>query len=265
MEGVVWFTRLALEEVSEPQPDSVEAAATSTHQPASMEKDSEPQQDEAETTQQPHEPVPLEKADGPESEVATIVQQPTFLEKASEPQQSESEEAKQSASVEKASEPQQAESEETKQPTSLEKVSESHQAEETTSTQQLESMEKASEPQKPESEEATSLATPIQQPESSEKVTSEPGQAESGEGAESQSKSEGGGWVTAYKRQPSSNARIAPEVEDCPFCRIVVKLSTAYEVYRDDGFVCFGDRSPVSTLHYLLVPRKHYQDLRSEV
>ena len=277
-------TEQALEEVSELQLDSEEAAATSTHQPASMEKDSEPQQDEAEATQLPgpHEPVSSEKAreaDEPESEVATLLQKPESLEKASEPQQLESEEAKQpvsveeasepqqpeseeAVSVEKASEPHQAESEETKQPTFVEKASESHQAVEATSTQQPESMEKASEPQESESAEATSLATLTQQPESSEKCTSEPGQAESGEGVESQSKSEGGGWVTAYKRPPSPNVRIAPEVEDCAFCRIVAKVSTVYEVYRDDDFVCFEDRSPVSTLHYLLVPRKHYQDLR---
>ena len=270
--------------------DSEEAAAASTHQPASMEKDSEPQQDkaiddEAEVTQQPgpHEPVSSEKAheaDEPESEVATLLQKPESSEKASEPQQLKSEEAKQPVSVEEASDPQQPESEEavsdvekaseshqtkseeTKQPTFIEKASESHQAVEAISTQQPESMEKASEPQKTESAEATSLATLTQQSDSSEKCTSEPGQAESGEGAESQSKSEGGGWVTAYKRPPSPNVRIAPEVEDCAFCRIVAKLSTAYEVYRDDDFVCFEDRSPVSTLHYLLVPRKHYQDLR---
>ena len=207
-------TEQPLEKVSEPQPESGEAAATSIHQTVSMDKDSE------------HKQVESEESTTPASE------------KVGEPQQHESEEALQPASVEKASEPHQAKTDR-----------------EIASTHQEASVEKASEPQEPESGESTSMVTPTQQPEPSERVN-ESGQTESGEGVGSQ-----GGRVTACEHEPT-NVRVAPEVENCPFCRIVAELSRANEVYRDNDFVCFEDRNPVSALHYLLVPRKHYQDLR---
>ena len=193
------------------------------------------------TTQQPLEEVGEPQ---PESEEAAWTQQSESLEKKiSEPQRPESEEAtpiQQPVSSQKANEPQQSESEVA------------------TSTQQSVSLEKSNEPQKSESEEAASMATPTQQPGSSEKV-SEPQQAsESGKEADSLNRE---GQVTEHEHTPT-NVRVAPEVDNCPFCRIVVQLARAYEVYRDHDFVCFEDRSPVSTHHYLLVPRKHYQDLR---
>ena len=197
-----------------------------------------------------------------ESEETTSTQQPVSLETAGEPQESESEEATSTQQPVSSSEPEQPESESTsQQPKSFEKDNEPQQpeSEKVTSTQQPVSLEKVSEPQKPEPEEATSMATSTQQSKSSEKV-SEPKQAGSEKEADSQNASEGG-WVTAYTYKPT-NVRIPPEVDDCQFCRIVVELTTAYVVYKDDDFVCFSDRSPVSTCHYLLVPRKHLRDLR---
>ena len=43
----------------------------------------------------------------------------------------------------------------------------------------------------------------------------------------------------------------------CVFCRIVAKEEQAPIVYEDADYVCFRDRSPSATHHYLLVPRTH--------
>ena len=43
----------------------------------------------------------------------------------------------------------------------------------------------------------------------------------------------------------------------CVFCRVAAKEETAEIVYEDSEFVCFRDRSPAATHHYLLIPRTH--------
>ena len=42
----------------------------------------------------------------------------------------------------------------------------------------------------------------------------------------------------------------------CVFCRIC-SSSSQQLVYEDEDFVSFADRSPASTHHFLVVPRKH--------
>ena len=47
----------------------------------------------------------------------------------------------------------------------------------------------------------------------------------------------------------------------CVFCRIAAKDEQADIVYEDESYVCFRDRRPCATHHYLLIPRLH---IRSE-
>lgn len=50
---------------------------------------------------------------------------------------------------------------------------------------------------------------------------------------------------------------------NCVFCRVSTKDAPAEIVYEDSEFVVFVDRKPVSTHHYLVIPRKHITDARS--
>ena len=43
----------------------------------------------------------------------------------------------------------------------------------------------------------------------------------------------------------------------CVFCRIVAKQEPAAIVYEDEDYLCFRDKSPAATHHYLLVPKTH--------
>lgn len=43
----------------------------------------------------------------------------------------------------------------------------------------------------------------------------------------------------------------------CVFCRIAAKDEQASILYEDADFVCFRDRNPAATHHYLLIPRLH--------
>ena len=51
--------------------------------------------------------------------------------------------------------------------------------------------------------------------------------------------------------------KMAADGGRCVFCRIAAKEETAEIVYEDSEFVCFRDRSPAATHHYLLIPRTH--------
>lgn len=63
------------------------------------------------------------------------------------------------------------------------------------------------------------------------------------------------------QRQPVSPENISTnEVKSashCIFCKICSKEARAEILYEDSDFVCFVDRKPVSTHHYLVVPRQH--------
>ena len=49
----------------------------------------------------------------------------------------------------------------------------------------------------------------------------------------------------------------ASDNPNCIFCQICSKEKEAEILYEDSDFVCFPDRTPVSTRHYLVVPRQH--------
>lgn len=72
---------------------------------------------------------------------------------------------------------------------------------------------------------------------------------------------------------PSSSSSSSPDptspaVSDnstnpnCIFCKICCKQAPAKVVYEDSDYVCFVDRKPASTHHYLVVPRRHIPDAR---
>ena len=63
--------------------------------------------------------------------------------------------------------------------------------------------------------------------------------------------------------EPTAEARGAPSTHDvrCVFCRIAAKDEHAEIVYEDEDYVCFRDRSPAATHHYLLIPRLHIRSV----
>ena len=50
---------------------------------------------------------------------------------------------------------------------------------------------------------------------------------------------------------------------NCIFCKICSKEAPGEIKYEDSDYVCFEDRKPVSTCHYLVVPRQHIRDPRT--
>ena len=50
-------------------------------------------------------------------------------------------------------------------------------------------------------------------------------------------------------------------MNDCLFCRIVVRQSPSDIVYEDDAVVAFKDIYPKAPVHLLIVPRRHIASL----
>ena len=48
---------------------------------------------------------------------------------------------------------------------------------------------------------------------------------------------------------------------DCLFCKIAACLIPTRFVYEDDTVVAFPDISPVSPLHYLVIPKQHFASI----
>ena len=74
-----------------------------------------------------------------------------------------------------------------------------------------------------------------------------------------------GGFDRTPTLSPRSVWYIIPMPTDpnCIFCKICSKEAPAEIVYEDPDYVCFVDRKPASTHHYLVTPRRHIQDSRS--
>lgn len=70
---------------------------------------------------------------------------------------------------------------------------------------------------------------------------------------------------TENENQPASSGNTltddtsisASHDPNCIFCKICSKETRAEILFEDSDFVCFVDRKPVSTHHYLVVPRQH--------
>ncbi len=50
-------------------------------------------------------------------------------------------------------------------------------------------------------------------------------------------------------------------MQDCIFCKISAKEIPCSLVYEDDDLLAFRDIQPVSPIHILIIPRKHYPSL----
>jgi histidine triad (HIT) family protein len=50
--------------------------------------------------------------------------------------------------------------------------------------------------------------------------------------------------------------------EDCIFCKIISKDIDADILYEDDNVLVFSDINPVSSIHKLIIPKKHIRNVR---
>jgi histidine triad (HIT) family protein len=50
-------------------------------------------------------------------------------------------------------------------------------------------------------------------------------------------------------------------MSDCIFCKIVQGLLPSKKLYEDDEMLAFFDISPVTPVHFLVVPKKHINSL----
>ncbi len=48
---------------------------------------------------------------------------------------------------------------------------------------------------------------------------------------------------------------------DCIFCKIANKEIPSELIYEDDNVVAFNDLSPQAPIHFLVIPKKHYESL----
>ena len=49
--------------------------------------------------------------------------------------------------------------------------------------------------------------------------------------------------------------------EDCLFCKIIAGEIPSTKVYEDDDVYAFEDINPVTPVHVLIVPKKHFKDI----
>ena len=50
-------------------------------------------------------------------------------------------------------------------------------------------------------------------------------------------------------------------MEDCIFCKIVKGEIPSTKVYEDENVYAFKDINPVTPIHVLVIPKKHYQNI----
>ena len=49
---------------------------------------------------------------------------------------------------------------------------------------------------------------------------------------------------------------------DCIFCKIINGDIPSYTIYEDDYVKCFLDIDPIEAGHMLIIPKKHYENLK---
>ncbi len=52
-------------------------------------------------------------------------------------------------------------------------------------------------------------------------------------------------------------------MSDCIFCKIINGEISSKKVFEDDDVVCFNDIHPAATVHVLIVPKKHIENLNA--
>lgn len=50
-------------------------------------------------------------------------------------------------------------------------------------------------------------------------------------------------------------------MENCIFCKIIEKTAPADIIYEDEEFIVIRDIHPLTSLHLLVIPRRHYASL----
>jgi histidine triad (HIT) family protein len=50
--------------------------------------------------------------------------------------------------------------------------------------------------------------------------------------------------------------------EDCIFCKIVDGHIPAKKIYEDDELIAFHDIKPMAKIHFLIVPKLHFETLK---
>ena len=50
-------------------------------------------------------------------------------------------------------------------------------------------------------------------------------------------------------------------MEDCIFCKIIKGEIPSTKVYEDENVLAFKDINPVTPIHVLVIPKKHYQNI----
>ncbi|XP_076287961.1 adenosine 5'-monophosphoramidase HINT3 [Lasioglossum baleicum] len=51
-------------------------------------------------------------------------------------------------------------------------------------------------------------------------------------------------------------------LENCIFCKVIHNKAPSEKIYEDDYVTCIKDINPVSTHHYLILPKKHIRNAK---
>lgn len=54
----------------------------------------------------------------------------------------------------------------------------------------------------------------------------------------------------------------APNNGECIFCKIISGVIPAQKIYEDVDFIAFNDIKPMAKIHFLIVPKIHFETLK---
>jgi histidine triad (HIT) family protein len=63
-------------------------------------------------------------------------------------------------------------------------------------------------------------------------------------------------WVDSFQLEP-----VMSPMEDCTFCKIIRRETTAEILYENDDALCILDINPIHYGHTLVIPKRHCQNL----
>lgn len=52
-------------------------------------------------------------------------------------------------------------------------------------------------------------------------------------------------------------------MNDCIFCKIIERKVPSNIIFEDNSTIIIKDRAPKAQVHYLIIPKKHVQDIQS--
>ncbi|TGZ50197.1 histidine triad nucleotide-binding protein 3-like [Temnothorax curvispinosus] len=56
---------------------------------------------------------------------------------------------------------------------------------------------------------------------------------------------------------------MAQQLTNCVFCKIIRDEEPGEKIYEDEDLTCIKDINPVSTHHYLILPKKHIRNAKT--